>query len=202
MKEITQITSQKNDDRLNVFLDGTFAFGVEYATAVKFSLKVGKMLSNEEIDAILAEEGNVYAYNKALKYAVKKTVSQKQLEEYLQKKGYSGESINLAVKKLVSYGYVNDVEYARAYVSTYSMRGSKRLEAELRNAGIAEEIIAFELGKRSDDEACGECIKKYKRTRRDTDRKKLVNYLLYRGFSYDVISECISRSEDDEDNFT
>ena len=96
MKEISEITSQKKGDRLNVFIDGEFAFGVEYQTAVKFGLKIGRCLSQKEIDDIQLEEGNVAAFNRALKYAVKKTVSEKQMREYLKKHGYNDIAIDIA----------------------------------------------------------------------------------------------------------
>ena len=196
MNEITQITSQNKGDRLNVFLDGKFAFGVDYATAVKFGLKQGKILAQDDIAAINDEEGRVAAFNKALKYAVKKTVSKKQLIDYLVRNGFSIQSALVAADKLGAYGYANDAEYARAYVSTYANeRGSRRIEAELKNAGIAQEIIDEALESVDDYGACTRCMQKYVRTHKQIDRAKLVSYLAYRGFDYDTINDCINRSE-------
>lgn len=195
MSEITEITSQKKGDRLNIFLDGQFAFGVEYTTAVKFGLKKGATLSDADIDAINEEEGNVAAFNRGLKYAVKKTVSQKQMHEYLIKNGYSPEASSAALAKLKSYGYVDDAAYARAYVATYSaVRGARRIELELKNAGVSSEIISEALEATDGSESCLKCMEKYMRTHKNADRQKLFNYLVYRGFEYDDINEAISRS--------
>ncbi|MBR2968151.1 MAG: RecX family transcriptional regulator [Clostridia bacterium] len=200
MKEISEITSQARGDRLNIFLDGEFAFGVEYQTAVKFGLKVGKCLSQENVDDILTEEGNVSAFNRALKYAVKKTVSEKQMREYLKKYGYLDKAIDISIDKLKEYSYIGDDMFAKAYVSTYkNNKGNKRIEMELKKAGVESEIIADALKHNDDSIACMQCIDKYKRTHKDVDKRKLAAYLVYRGFDYEDISYCIARSEHDED---
>ncbi len=197
MKEITKISSgQKNKDRLNICLDGSFAFAVEYATAVKFGLKVGKTLSEEDIAAIYAEEGETAAFNRGLKYAVKKTVSEKQMRDYLARNGFSQEVTEAAIQKLKTYGYVDDVKFAEAYVATYaSERGAKRLEFELKNAGVSSDIIEKALDKTDEGESCERCLLKYLRTHQNADRQKLIKYLLYRGFDWDSINEAIGRSE-------
>lgn len=196
MREITEITSQKKGDRLNIFLDGQFAFGVDYATAIKFGLKKGKALSEEDISAIDEEEGNTAAFNRGLKYAVKKTVSERQMLDYLERNGYSPEASSAAVAKLKSYGYVDDASYARAYIATYSKeRGSKRIEFELKKAGLSSQVISEALENVDDSDSCSRCMDKYLRTHKNADRQKLVNYLVYRGFDWDEINECINRSE-------
>ena len=194
MSTITEITSQKKGDRLNVFLDGQFAFGVEYTTAVKFGLKVGKELGESDIAAIDEEEGNTAAFNRGLKYSVKKTVSRRQMKDYLVRNGFSVTAADAAIDKLGEYGYVDDEKFAYSYVATYgSERGAKRMEFELRSAGVSAEIIARAL-ETTDESACEKCLNKYMRTHKGIDRNKLVNYLVYRGFDWDEIIECLSRS--------
>jgi len=196
MNEITQITPQKKGDRLNVHIDGRFAFGVHYETAVKFGLKAGRELSPADIEQIEEEEGNVFAFNRALKYAVKKTVSVKQMSDYLVRNGYSLAATQRAIDKLKEYGYVGDESFAKAYVATYGeARGARRIELELKKAGVPEQIIADALCELDESSACAKCIDKYVRTHKDVDKKKLISYLLYRGFEYDEINESIGRSE-------
>ena len=196
MSEITEITSQKKGDRLNIFLDGEFAFGVEYTTAVKFGLKVGKVLSESDIAAIDAEEGNTAAFNRGLKYAVKKVVSERQMMDCLVRNGFTAEAAEAAIDKLKEYGYLGDAQFARSYIATYAKeRGSKRIEFELKKAGVDSQIISEALDEIDDSDSCMRCIEKYVRTHRQVDRQKLVNYLVYRGYDWDDINDCISRSE-------
>lgn len=193
MSRITKITSQKKGDRLNVFIGGEFSFSVDYATAVKFSLKVGDELSDEKISQIEIEEGISAAYNQGLKYAVKKTVSEKQIKKYLNNKGFSSLSVEEAVKKLKVYGYVDDISYANAFVATYgSEKGRLRLRFELKEAGIDDEIIDTAV-KNADENACDKCADKFLRTRKNSDKQKLYNYLSYRGFESDEIKQTLSR---------
>lgn len=197
MREITEISSQKKKgDRLNIFLDGSFAFGVEYATAVKFGLKVGKLLTDDDIGAISKEEGEVSAFNRGLKYSVKRTVSEKQMRDYLARHDYSSEAINAAIIKLKSYGYVDDAKFAQAYVASYSKeRGAKRLTFELKKAGVSDDTIETALSAVDEGESCDRCVQKYLRTHKNADRQKLINYLLYRGFDWDDIREALKEMD-------
>ncbi len=197
MNEITEISLQKNNkDRLNVSVNGSFAFGVEYATAVKFGLKVGRTLTDDEIAAISIEEGKTAAFDRGLKYAVKKTVSEKQMVEYLSRHGFNEEAVHAAMDKLKEYGYVDDVKFANAYVATYSAeRGKNRLKLELKSAGVDPEIAEEILSRVDDEDSCDKCLDKYLRTHREPDRQKLINYLMYRGFDWDCINEAMNRRE-------
>lgn len=196
MKEITFITSQKKKgDRLNIFLDGEFAFGVEYETAIKFGLKKGVVLSDEKIELIHKEEGLVAAFNRGLGYAVKKAVSEKQMNDYLHRRGYAVEACKVAVSKLKEYGYIDDEKFVKAYIATYgNSLGRRRIELGLKQAGVDRELIDAALGEKSDEASCDNCIAKYLRTHKEPDKKKLISYLTYRGFDWDEIDEAINRS--------
>lgn len=195
MREVTEISSEHNKkDKLKICLDGDIAFEVDYTVAAKFGLKVGKTLSDEEISAIKNEESEAAAFDRGLKYAVKKVVSEKQMRDYLARNGFSKGAIESAISKLKSYDYVSDTKFAKAYVATYSgERGSERIARELKNAGVDAEIIDDALSDTQDGKSCNVCLEKYLRTHKNIDRRKIINYLLYRGFDWDTVNEAINR---------
>ena len=67
MKKITALKAQKrNKERLNVYLDGEFAFGVALETAA--TLRVGQQLSEAEIRNLKDDDAFAVARQKALRY--------------------------------------------------------------------------------------------------------------------------------------
>lgn len=198
MGKITSIESQAKGDRLNIFVDGEFKLGVCYEVAFAKGLREGKFLTDEDIAELKAEDQSKKAFDCALKYAVKKTVSKKQLSDYLVRKGFTIDEATAAIKKAEQYGYADDLKYAKAYVSTYgAVRGKIRLENELKRAGINSDDIAAAM-ELSSANACADAVAKYMRTHKQVDRKKLYGYLCYRGFDYDEINDAL-RSVFNED---
>ena len=68
--------------------------------------------------------------------------SQAELEKKLTDRGYSAEEIRPALEMLKDYGYVNDSAYAQAIAqrAADSGKGSRRIEAELRQKGLEKEL--------------------------------------------------------------
>ena len=84
MKKITAITVQKkNPDRVNIYLDGEFAFGVARITAAW--LKNGDLLSEEKIARLLAEDEREWAYQQSLLYLSYRARSEKEIRQNLRK---------------------------------------------------------------------------------------------------------------------
>ena len=52
----------KNPDRVNVFVDGKFLFSLDISQVVDYKLKVGKQISEEELDELkrASEFGKLY----------------------------------------------------------------------------------------------------------------------------------------------
>jgi regulatory protein len=87
---ITALERQKkNPDRVSVYLDGRFAFGLPAIVAVR--LTQGQHLSDAEITALQGEGAAESAYNKTLDYLSYRPRSRSEVEAYLQKRGVSEE---------------------------------------------------------------------------------------------------------------
>ncbi len=196
MKEITYISSQRRKcDKINVFLDGEYAFALRYETVVKFGLKKGGFLSESDEAEILKLEGDSAAFDRGLCYAVKKVVSEKQMRNYLVRAGYTNDSVDKAINKLKEYGYIDDEKFVKAYISTYGGRlGKKRLSMGLQDAGVSDELIEEALSEVESNVSCLSCVNKYLRTHAKVEKRKLIAYLQYRGFDYDEINGAIEES--------
>ena len=67
MKKITKIEYQKkNKDRVSVYLDDNYAFGIDLNIMIKYSLAKNMELEDDFISEILKAEEEINAYNYAI----------------------------------------------------------------------------------------------------------------------------------------
>ena len=83
MKTITALKAQKNPDRVSVFLDDEFAFGLYRVVAA--SLRVGQTLSEEKIRELEETEDVEKAYQRAINYHSYRVHSESEVRKNLKK---------------------------------------------------------------------------------------------------------------------
>ena len=207
MNEITAITPQiKDKRRCNIYVDGRFCCGLTLEATVKNRLKVGQIISPERLAEIQLESEKNTAFDKALTHISATQKTEKQMREFLQGKGYLPAVVEYVVEKLRSYNFLNDGQYAEAYVESLSKRkGSKLLRMELRGKGISEvEIDAAldTLPAEREEETAKVLLEKYMRGKvcDKTTLQKAYRYLLGKGYDYEMIKSVLSAfGESDED---
>lgn len=190
-RKISSIKVQKRDpNRVNIYLDGEFAFGLARITAAW--LKVGQILSDIEVVQLLASDEVEMAYLKALRFLSYKPRTGSEIKERLSKYEYSDQVIELVHSKLVEEGYVNDHQFAEMWVenrSNFRPRSYKVLRWELRNKKVNEEIISSILDEMDSEEdlaraAAQKYVHRLTNCERDQFHKRLAGFLGRRGFSY------------------
>ena len=200
MRKITAIEpQQKNPQRVNIHLDGEFAFGLAHITAGW--LKVGQELSEEKIALLQAEDAHEMAYQKALHFLSYRPRSSAEVRQNLTKRGISEDLVEETVSRLQRAGLVNDQEFARAWVenrNTFQPRSKSALRMELRRKGLSDEILLPVLDEQVDEAALAlEAARKYARRLAGLEwiefRQKLSGFLARRGFSYTTISPVVSK---------
>lgn len=196
---VTALKYQKRRrDRVSVYLDGRFAFGVPEIVAAR--LKVGQSLSDIEIEA-LREHGSVEeAYNRALDYLSYRPRSQAEIMTFLQRHDVSDVQAEEAVERLKAAGLVDDQVFAQFWVENreqFRPRGPRALRYELQRKGIGQEAIAQALEGMDPVAGAYQAAAKKARQLSHLDEpqffRKLVDYLARRGFDYDVAKEVANR---------
>ena len=197
--EITAITPQVKDKaRCSIYVDGRFYCGLALETTVKHRLKVGQSVSEEFLSEIQLESEKRTAFDKALTHLSATQKTEKEMRDYLQKKGYLPATIEYVLEKLRGYDFVNDEEYAKSYVSAKSGRkGERLLQRELRAKGISDEAAEAALADLDEEtqiEAAKGILEKYLRGKAmDTATlQKAYRHLLSKGFSFDVAKSAMS----------
>jgi regulatory protein len=199
MKKITALEAQKkNPNRVNVHLDGEFAFGLARITAAW--LKVGDMLSEERIAQLQSEDERERAMGQALLFLSYRARSEKEIRQNLKKHDYSEAAVEHTMTRLRENRLANDNEFAQAWVenrNTFRPRSRRALTMELRQKGLDEETVKNAVADLDEDALAYETARK--RAPRLTGlewsefRKKLSEYLARRGFPYSVVTSTVTR---------
>jgi regulatory protein len=197
MPRITALTAQKrNPNRLNVFLDGDFAFGVERIVAAWLS--VGDDIDPSEVQALLQKDELEKAYMRALRFLSVRVRSVHEVSLRLEEAGYSPETIEKTILRLQSASLLCDIEFARAWVEnrcTFRPRAKRALVLELRQKGIIDQEIQSAINDLDENKLAQHAAEKVatrlEKLPFDEFRKKMFGYLTRRGFSYGITVEAI-----------
>src|SRR5574340_1504638 len=115
MRTITAIEVQKNNpNRVNIYLDGEFAFGLARITAAW--LKTGQKLDEEKIERLQAEDARERAYQQAMLFLSYRARSEAEIRQNLKKHEIPEAVIEATLERLREEKLANDPEFARTWV--------------------------------------------------------------------------------------
>jgi regulatory protein len=146
-------------------------------------------------------------YSFSLRFLSYRPRSIKEVKESLEKKKAPPEVIERIISLLLEQKFLNDEEFARAWIDSRLRSRPKALsilKQELSQKGIGREIIEDVIPDRkvTDTESIKPLIEKAKRKYAGLDPKerkqKMANYLARRGYSWDIISPLIDDRQDEE----
>ena len=207
MNEITDITPQiKDKTRCNIYVDGRFYCGLTLEATIKNRLKVGQIVEPEKLAKIQLESERNTAFDKALTHLSATQKTEKQIRDFLSKKGYLPAVTDYVVEKLRSYDFLNDDAYAESYVEfAAKKKGGRLIRMELRGKGIDENSIenALEtLDEAQEIQTASAILEKYMRNK-TCDKEtlqKAYRYLMGKGFDYEIIRSALrAYGETEED---
>ena len=190
--QITAVTPQvKDKTRCNIEVDGRFYCGMKLETVMREGLKVGRAVTEEELSAMQLESEKATALDKALVHISASMKTERDVRDFLKRKGYLGETVEYVIQKMKGYGFLDDAAYARSYAEHVSSRkGARLIAAELHRKGIGDEEICGALEElEGEEEAAKAILAKYLRGKDLTDPKtvrKAYSHLISKGFSYDT----------------
>lgn len=141
------------------------------------------------------------AYSKALKFLSYRPRSQKEIEDFLVKKKFDKDIIAVLIERLIELKFVNDEDFAKWWIEQrqqYRARSKRVIKQELRFKGIAQELIEKFLDEGESDFAIALAIfnkrkNKLRNLSPDEFKKKTIEFLQRRGFSWDIIKEVIKK---------
>lgn len=201
--KITAISAQQRDEaRVNIEIEGTFAFGLHVDIVLGHYLSVGTELSAEKIEQLQQEDEVKKAITAALNLLSFRPRASGELQRKLREKGYSAESAEAAIKRMLELGYLNDADFADRWIENrqeHKPRSRKLLQQELRQKGIDSDTIDDALAEIEIDEVTDalELARKKANSMQALDQqtrhRRLSGFLGRRGYGYDVIRKVLEQ---------
>lgn len=202
MPIITSIKQQKNKNRINVYLDGEFSFGIDLDNFVLLHLKVDQELTEREIEEIVKKAEFQKTYGKLLRFATLRPRSEKEVKDYFRRKKVHESLHKKLFEKLKHLELVDDEKFAKWWVEqrqAFKPKSLRILKQELRIKGIKKETIEEVLGETKVDEEkmARELVEKksykWKNLLPREAKLKISQYLAGKGFGWEVIEKVVSR---------
>jgi regulatory protein len=199
MKKITAIEAQKKSrNRVNIYLDGEYAFGL--ARIVAAWLRVGSELDEKKIEQLQAEDARERAFQQAMLFLSYRARSESEIRKNLLKHEIPESIIEQTLERLRQAGLANDGQFGKAWVenrSAFRPRSRRLMAMELRQKGLDDESVQSALTDVNDEalayEAAQRKAARYKDLKWIEFRKKISDFLARRGFSYAVVSTVVTR---------
>lgn len=201
---ITDIRRQKkNPNRVSIYIDEKFAFGLPKDLVPQFALRKGMFLSKNKEKDILESALVIRAKEVALHYLSYKPRTEHEVRTKLLDKGFEEELAEQVVERFRTLKYLNDEQYAQMFAASQLRskgRGPKRIRMELKRKGVEEELIELALVLLEETkDVLGElrprAEKKWttlqKEPERHKRRKKFQEYIVRQGFDFGIASQLL-----------
>lgn len=199
MKVTALKPQQRNRNRVSVFLDDRYAFGLDQELVIKLGLHAGLEIDAARLAQIAQEAERKKAMDASFNLLAYRARSRKEIETRLKRKDISESAISEASKRLTELGLLDDVKFAEAFARDrleFARKGKRVIYAELRKKGVPKPIVEQVLAKTVDEAAAaGAALEKVARRYAALEPReryrKLHDLLLRRGFSFETIEHVL-----------
>ncbi len=198
MPTITSIKQQKNKNRVNVYLDDEFGFGIDLDNFVLLHLKIDQALTEKEVEEIVKKAEYQKTLDKLLRFAMVRPRSEKEVRDYFRRKKVHESMHEKLFEKLKHLELLDDAKFAKWWVeqrANFKPKPKRILNQELRikgiDKGIIDEIMETEIvdEEKMAKELLNKKAYKWESLGSQEAKQKMSQYLVGKGFSWDVIEK-------------
>ena len=204
MPVITSIKPQKNQKRVNIYLDDKFGFGIDLDNFVLLHLKADQELSEKEVEEIVKKAEFQKTLDKLLRFATLRPRSEREVDDWFKRRKVHESLHRDLFNRLNRLELIDDKKFAEWWVEqrqTFKPKSLRILNNELRIKGIKKDIIEEVLGETKIDEEkiAKELLEKkayrWKALPVREAKQKAYEYLARKGFSWDTISKVVDQKD-------
>ena len=185
-------------NKVRVYLDGRYAFSLPLETASRLSLQ--QELSPEQVEGLTRSGERQSCLAAAQAFLSYRPHSELELHQKLARRGFKEDDIAATLTRLKQAGLVDDVRFAVFWAENreaFKPRSKRLTAVELKQKGVAAEVISRVVEPLDESEGAYRAAR-LKATRissgePDIFRRRLGDYLLRRGFGYDIIRQTVER---------
>ena len=134
-----------------------------------------------------------HPFNLAIKYLSYQPRTVHEMQKYIEKKGFGEDIVKKVIETLLEKKYLNDKDFTKLFIESKVRNKPKSkfaFQYELKKKGVCPSIIETVLERYDDQDlaftAVRPKIKMWKNLDDEKFKKKMMNYLRYRGFSYEI----------------
>ena len=220
----------KNENRVNVYVDGKYSFSLDIAQLVDFKIKIGQEISESELTVFKKASTFGKLYQRTLEWVLTRPHSIRETKDYLYRKTTSlnrgsktrpsgpersrdSDSCfpsketffnfsDAIIERLIQKGYLDDLKFAEYYV-----------ENRFVKKGISKKRLQMELMKKGVsreiiEQVLGvssrndeeEIMKMIAKKRNKYDDEKLIQYLCRQGFHFETVRNLVQTYGTDSQN--
>lgn len=210
---VTRVSPQQaTAERMNIFLDGQYAFSMSVRALGEQPVSVGDRLEEADVARLRDVDEPDRAIASALNLLTHRGRSERELRQRLRMKSYTAGAIDEAIRKVVDWGYLDDERFAAAWVEQRQAgkpRSRRALANELREKGVAREIVETTLEDAEIDEVAdarrlaADKWRKDHALELDKRRQRTAAFLARRGYGWDVAKQVLDElaREEEPDDF-
>ncbi len=204
--EISAIVAQERvkrhlGPRANIFIDGKFSFALSLDLVYKHGLKPEMVLDAQKLTDLLREDGEAKAFTTAANFLGFRARSRDEIRKRLQRDEWSEEVIDRVLERLEAVKLLDDAQFAADWVGARERskpRGSRLLQQELRQKGIAKEEIEAVLPDAEAEidnavAALGKVARKLEGYQGREQMQKAIELLARRGFGFSAAKTAYAR---------
>jgi regulatory protein len=210
---ITKIAVQKKlKDRYNIYINKgngeEYGFSVSEDTLIQLGLKKGMEVDEFELSEISYRESIQKAYSQAIFYLSIRMRSEQEIRQHLKEKDMESHVIQEVIHKLSGQGYLNDLEFALAYVRTQintTKKGPIVIKNELQEKGVKGEILEEALAQYSLELQLQHAIELLEKANKKPNKQSLIQYkmkveqqLTVKGYQRSIIQKALEESFPEE----
>ncbi len=191
-------------------MDGKFVVGVNEDVVVGLGLKIGQQFSEDELNAVVRAEILAKAKERALGLLSYRSRSREELSRRLKRAGYDEDIVEETLLGLENAGFIDDAQFSQSWVNSRVSEkglGKARVRWELRQRGVASEVIEEALSSVDPDEErilAADAARRRWEKDKDPDlrskRRRVASYLQRQGFEWQLISEAMEKLANEADN--
>lgn len=189
---------QRKEDRLNIYLDGAYAFSVHISIASQ--LQVGQQLSEQDSAELQNLDLLRLAQEQAVHFLRYRPRSRSELENYMRGKGFTEQVIQALTAKFEELRWLDDKLFSQFWVANredFRPRSRRALRSELRHKGIDNDTIEESLQELDEAASAYKAVRERARRLANLDyqtfRRRLGGFLQRRGFGYETVKATVER---------
>ncbi len=185
----------KSKNNANVFICSTDngEHELHCDVIVKSGIKVGPFNDEKFYDCV-QESSEIIAFNIATKYISSKLKTEQQIKDYLYKKDYHKQTVDVVLNKLKDYKIIDDKNYAETYARSNPNFSKNKLKQKLFISGVKSQIVDESLNDIDDLDSCKRNAEKYLRNKLIDKQtiEKLIRRLQSMGYTWDTIKSTLN----------